>query len=112
VHREAFPDAASRTGVPDRRATAYGDGMVVVELAFTDNPARLALRPRHREILAELHSAGEVLLAGPFADESGSMVVFTTTRERVDEVLRMDTYYSVDGVTVVGVRELTPLFTD
>jgi hypothetical protein len=29
----------------------------------------------------------------------------------VDEVLKMDPYYSVDGVTVVGVRELTPLFT-
>ena len=96
--------------MPNRRVTAYGDGMVVVELAFTDSPARLELRPRHREFLAELHASGEVLLAGPFDDGSGSMVVFTTGRERVDEVLRMDPYYSVDGVTVVGVRELTPLF--
>ena len=39
------------------------------------------------------------------------MVVFTTSRQRVDEVLKMDPYYSADGVTVVGVRELTPLFT-
>ena len=86
--------------------------MVVVELAFSDNPARLELRPRHRGILAELHAAGEVLQAGPFADESGSMIVFTTSRERVDEVLRMDPYYAADGVTIVAVRELTPLFTD
>jgi uncharacterized protein YciI len=85
--------------------------MVVVELAFTDNPARLELRPRHRELLTELHAAGEVMVAGPFDDGSGSMVVFTTSRDRVDEVLKMDPYYSVDGVTVVGVRELTPLFT-
>jgi hypothetical protein len=40
------------------------------------------------------------------------MVVFTTTRDRVDEVLATDPYYSADGVTVVGVRELTSLFTD
>jgi hypothetical protein len=98
--------------VPNRHGTAYGDDMVVVELAFTDSPARLELRPRHREILAELHAAGEVLLAGPFDDGSGSMVVFTTTRARVDEVLATDPYYAADGVTVVGVRELTPLFTD
>jgi uncharacterized protein YciI len=86
--------------------------MVVVELAFTDSPARLKLRPRHREILAELHEKGEVALAGPFADQSGSMVVFTTDRDRVDQVLAMDPYYSVDGVTVVAVRELTSLFSN
>jgi uncharacterized protein len=86
--------------------------MVVVELAFSDSPARLELRPRHREILAELHDAGEVAVAGPFDDGSGSMVVFTASRERVDQVLAMDPYYSVDGVTIVAVRELTPLFTD
>ena len=38
------------------------------------------------------------------------MVVFTTTRERVDAALAADPYYSAEGVTVVSVRELTPLF--
>ena len=85
--------------------------MVVVELAFSDHPARLELRPRHREILAELREAGEVLTAGPFDDGSGSLIVFTSSRQRVDEVLTMDPYYSADGVTVVSVRELTPIFT-
>jgi uncharacterized protein YciI len=86
--------------------------MVVVELAFSDNPARLELRPRHRDILAELHAVGEVVVAGPFDDGSGSMIVFDASRERVDEVLAMDPYYSVDGVSVVAVRDLTALFTD
>ena len=84
--------------------------MVVVELAFSDTPARLALRPRHRELLADLFEAGEVLTAGPFADGTGSLVVFTADRERVDEVLALDPYYSADGVSVLSVRELTPLF--
>jgi uncharacterized protein YciI len=90
--------------------TAYGDGMVVVELSFTDSPARLALRPRHREILRELHDGGEVLTAGPFDDGSGSMVVFTAPRERVEEILAADPYYSAEGVSVVSVRPMTPLF--
>ncbi len=102
--------AVTKTDIPNRGTTAYGDDMVLVELAFSDSPARLELRPRHREILAELHAAGEVLTAGPFDDGSGSMVVFTTTRDRVDEVLATDPYYSADGVTVAAVRELTPLF--
>ncbi len=83
--------------------------MVVVELTFTDNPARLALRPRHREILTELHAGGEVALAGPFDDGSGSMVVFTTSRDRVDEVLAADPYYAAEGVTVASIRDLTSL---
>lgn len=84
--------------------------MFVVELSFTDHPARLELRPRHRELLAELHERGEVRDAGPFVDGSGSMVFFTTSRERVDEVLAADPYYAAEGVTVVSVRELTSLF--
>ncbi len=84
--------------------------MVVVELTFTDHPARLALRPRHREILTQLYADGEVALAGPFDDGTGSMVVFTTDRGRVDEVLASDPYYSAEGVTVASIRELTSLF--
>lgn len=97
---------------PHGPPTAYGDGMVVVELAFTDRSdtaARLPLRPRHREILTALYARGEVALAGPFDDGSGSMIVFTTTRSRVDEVLASDPYYAAEGVTVVSIRELTAL---
>lgn len=94
--------------------------MFVVELSFSDppsspragsdRPTRLELRPHHRELLAALHEQGELLDGGPFPDGSGSMLLLTTTRERVDEVLAADPYYSAEGVTVVSVRELTPLF--
>jgi uncharacterized protein YciI len=84
--------------------------MFVVELSFNDHPARLELRPRHRELLATLHEKGEVLTAGPLVDGSGAILLLTTTRERVDEVLATDPYYSAEGVNVVSIRELTPLF--
>ena len=106
----------TETVVPNRPVTAYGDGMVAmvaVELEFTDRSEtapRMALRSRHREILSQLYAGGEVAFAGPFDDGSGSMVVFTATRERVDDVLAADPYYSAEGVTVASVRELTALF--
>lgn len=84
--------------------------MFIVELSFRDHPARLALRPRHRELLAKLHEGGELLTAGPLADGSGSVMLLTTTRERVDEILAADPYYSAEGVSVEAVREMTPLF--
>lgn len=89
--------------------------MVIVELAFSpdsnaEQSERMQRRPGHRERLTALHADGEVLDAGPFADGSGSMVLFNTTRERVDEALADDPYYSAAGVTVLSIRELTPLF--
>ncbi len=84
--------------------------MFIVELSFSDHPARLELRPRHRELLAELHQGGELLTAGPLTDGSGSVMLLTTTRERVDEILAGDPYYSAEGVNVEAVREMTPLF--
>lgn len=84
--------------------------MVIVELTFSDSPARLELRPRHRELLGELYESGEVLMAGPFDDGSGSMVVFTTSRERAEQVLALDPYYRAEGVSIASIRELTPLF--
>ena len=87
--------------------------MVVVELEFTDRTEtapRLSLRARHRETLAQLYAGAEVALAGPFDDGSGSMVVFTADRARVDEVLASDPYYSAEGVTVSAIRELAALF--
>lgn len=84
--------------------------MIVVECAFTDHPSRLELRPRHRELLTELHARGELLDAGPFEDGSGSMCLFSTTRDKVDAALAADPYFSCEGVRVVSIRELTSLF--
>jgi uncharacterized protein len=83
--------------------------MIVLELAFDDNPARLAARPAHRRRLQELHAAGVLVMAGPFADDSGALLVFDAGRSDVDRVVAGDPYYAVDGVRVVGLREWTPV---
>ncbi len=80
--------------------------MWIVELAFTGDPARLAARPAHRELLTGLHRDGIVRMAGPLADESGAVIVLDTADPQA--VLDADPYFTTPGVTVVSVREWRP----
>jgi uncharacterized protein YciI len=84
--------------------------MFVVELQFSGDPARLELRPEHRRRLSELHEAGQVRLAGPWADESGALLVFEVPDEAaVRAILEADPYYRADGVTVARIVEWNPI---
>lgn len=84
--------------------------MYLVELAFDGSPDRLELRPEHRAKLTALHAAGTIVLAGPFPDESGAMLVFDLPDEAaVDAVLADDPYYAAKGVTVVRKQPWNPL---
>lgn len=84
--------------------------MIAVELTFDPSKdARMELRPRHRELTKAAHEAGDVLMAGPYTDGTGALLLFNCSRERVDELLAADPYYSVDGVTVSSIREWDPV---
>jgi uncharacterized protein YciI len=83
--------------------------MIAVELSFTPHERRLAARPAHRSILQRLHSDGRLLAAGPWADDSGALLLFDLDRSAVDSLLADDPYYTTTGVTVVSVREWLPV---
>ncbi|MEN3609337.1 YciI family protein [Plantactinospora sp. ZYX-F-223] len=84
--------------------------MIVVELRFTGDPAaRLAARPAHRELLARLHADGALLAAGPWADDSGALLLFDADEAAVRRALDVDPYYRTPGVSVVAVRPWTPV---
>jgi uncharacterized protein len=84
--------------------------MYVVELAFGPEPERLAARPAHRERLQQLREAGQVILAGPWADDSGALLVFdVASRGALDRLLDDDPYLRTPGVTVVRRAEWTPI---
>ena len=84
--------------------------MYAVQLAFSDDPARLEGRPAHREKLAAHVAAGRLLAAGPFSDESGALLVFLVDdRDAIDEIVADDPYYSGPGVTVANVQEWNPV---
>jgi uncharacterized protein YciI len=83
--------------------------MYAVTLSFSDDPARLELRPAHRERLAALAADGRILASGPWADESGALLVFLVgSRAEVDAIIAADPYYEAPGVTVTGVQEWNP----
>lgn len=84
--------------------------MIAVQLSFSDDPDRMAGRPAHRERLRQLHADGQVLAAGPWADDTGALVIFTGDRAEVDRLLAEDPYYRGPGVTVESVREWAPVF--
>jgi hypothetical protein len=74
--------------------------MYAVELTFSDDPARLELRPAHRERLAAHAADGRLLAAGPWSDETGALLVFLVEgREELDVLMAEDPYYSAPGVT-------------
>lgn len=83
--------------------------MICVELSFTNDHARLAARPAHRERLRALHEQGALLLAGPWEDDSGALLVFTVDRARVDRIMAEDPYYTTAGVDVVSLRAWCPI---
>ncbi len=82
--------------------------MICVELSFTNHPARLAARPVHREQLRAQYEQGALLLAGPWDDDSGALLVFILDREGVDRIMAEDPYFTTAGVDVVSVRTWLP----
>jgi uncharacterized protein YciI len=86
--------------------------MICVELQFDGSPDRLRARPQHRQRLEQLHAQGDLLLAGPWSDDSGALLIFSADGSRVRQILQDDPYYSVPGVTVLSVREWTPIAGD
>lgn len=83
--------------------------MIVVELAFEATPNRMSARPAHRALLETLHAEGSLQAAGPWEDDSGALLVFTSDRQEVERILASDPYYSTPGVAIVAVREWTPI---
>jgi uncharacterized protein len=69
-----------------------------------DSARRLEVRPRHRAYLEELAARGTVLAAGPFADDSGALIVYSVAGpDELEAVLADDPYVQAD---VYGEREI------
>jgi uncharacterized protein YciI len=84
--------------------------MFMLELSFDDNPERLKHRPAHRELLAGLKERGLVAMAGPYADESGALLIFdVATADELEAIVESDPYYRAPGVTVAAKREWNPV---
>lgn len=82
---------------------------MLLELDFTDASERIDARPAHRTFLAQLYEDGRLLAAGPWADDSGALLLFDVDRAELDSILDTDPYYHTKGVSVARIREWTPV---
>jgi uncharacterized protein len=83
--------------------------MIAVELSFTGAPERLAARPAHRALLDAMYADGRLHAAGPWADDSGALLLFTVDASAVDAIMAADPYYSTEGVAVTSVSDWNPV---
>jgi uncharacterized protein len=83
----------------------------VLELKFDkDNERRLAVRPAHRQYLRMLLDQEKLFMAGPWSDDGGSMIIYEVKdKAEADALLMADPYTAADVVSVVALREWTPI---
>jgi uncharacterized protein len=70
-------------------------------IEYTPDKARIAqFRPEHRQYLARLKERGQLVVAGPFTDDSGALIVYEAdSRADAEALLRADPF-NLNGVFV------------
>ena len=82
-----------------------------VEYVYTaDTAKRDEIRPAHRAFLAEAQSRGELLVSGPWANNTGALLIFETEDEAaLKALLEHDPFAEADLVSRVRINEFTPV---
>lgn len=64
---------------------------------YNDTPLRAERRPDHMDHLAKLEAAGSVVLAGPLADLTGGIIVFSAENlDAAQALVEQDPYTQLD----------------
>jgi uncharacterized protein len=81
------------------RVTQPASMKVVNYVAYTAVPGRVAaLRPAHREYLAQLHADGRLVACGPFTDGCGALYIYEAgSLAAAAEIVAADPY-QIGGV--------------
>jgi uncharacterized protein YciI len=62
-------------------------------------------------VVAQLHREGKVVMAGPYGDDSGALLLFNVADEaELDAILAADPYYRHPAVHIRRRQQWTPLF--
>ncbi|MCK8612543.1 YciI family protein [Gordonia sp. C13] len=82
---------------------------------YTYRPAKAALRdqhrPLHREWLGEENKAGNVLVAGPYPDGSGALIIISAADlEAAEAFLANDPFQAHQAVDAVRIDEWNQVF--
>jgi len=80
-------------------------------IEYAQDAGKIAqVRPAHREYLQNLKKNGNVVLAGPFTDDSGGLLIYEAeSASQADQMIRDDPFFK-EGVFVSWVlREWRPV---
>ncbi len=78
----------------------------VAIVTFGDAEKRLEARPRHRAYLQQLLAEGRLHESGPWADDSGALIIYEAADQtEAQSLLDADPYTAVDGI-ITDVRLL------
>jgi uncharacterized protein YciI len=82
-----------------------------VEYVYTaDTAKRDEIRPAHRAFLAEAQGRGELLASGPWANNTGALLIFEAESETaLKELLEHDPFAEADLVSRVRINEWSPV---
>lgn len=82
-----------------------------VEYVYTaDTVKRDEIRPAHRAFLAEAQDRGELLVSGPWANNTGALLIFDTEDEdALKALLEHDPFAEADLVSRVRINEFNPV---
>ena len=85
--------------------------LFALQLKFTDPERRMEVRPAHREYLAELKESGKLVTAGPFADQTGALLIYDVADEaELRDILAEDPYTTADVYEIVTLAEWQTAF--
>jgi uncharacterized protein len=71
-----------------------------------DEELRLRTRPTHREYLRDLFDAGKLRMSGPWADDTGAMLVYEASDlEEATALLDRDPYRTAGVIADARIRE-------
>jgi uncharacterized protein YciI len=82
----------------------------VLEIRFKNEEERLRVHPAHRAYLAELLASHQLVTAGPWADDTGAMLIYEAASEaEIRALLAADPYTVADVYDEISLREWRPI---
>ena len=73
----------------------------------------MEIRPAHRIYLAELKASGKLVVAGPFRDFSGGLIVYDAADEAgVEALIKADPFYAGGVFVTWSIRPWSPVMTN
>jgi uncharacterized protein YciI len=84
----------------------------LVQMTYDDRDVRDRVRPAHRAFLQEQLDRGALVSGGPFADDSGALLVYEAESEAaLQAILEQDPYTQTEGcLESITIREWNRVF--